>query len=125
MTKSFLVILVLIAAGCADSEDRGKETSVFLAVKKAAGKCQTSLPAMTWLRDLIQNSQNNPHYQGDFYAVSTSMGTVIVQQPLIMSCLGCIRFDCSGNPITTIEDSRLEELMQGINSDNKIYSWIE
>ena len=91
------------------------------AIRTACAKCGMSAVEMRWLAVRIQEAKDDVTKSGNFYAVPTSEGVVIIQQPVIMSCLGCLRFDCHGITPTLSESVIKDELIQGMNSGNLIY----
>lgn len=76
---------------------------------------------MSWLAAKIEEAENDVTKSGNFYAIPTSEGVVIVHQPMIMSCMGCARFDCQGNTPTLSQQVVQNELIPGMNSSNLIY----
>lgn len=114
---SFLLLTVLFSC----NENDGPMTSSG-AVDAACAKCHLNAFQMQWLSERIQEAQEKPEKNGNFYLISTSEGIVIVHQPAIMSCLGCLRFNCIGGTPTLSASVIEHELVPGMNSDNLIYS---
>lgn len=64
---------------------------------------------MQWLGTLIENAKTNTGQMGDIYAVPYDGNTVFIHQPVVMSCLACLLYDCDGNRIdmATVDTQKL------------------
>jgi hypothetical protein len=116
-TLQYLALVAL--AGCID-EDLNKN-SPEMAATMASRLCGTSTADLQWLQELMQNSQTDITLQGDLYAVRMEGRVIFVHQPLIMSCLACVLYDCEGNPIDVSTIDR-EKLREGMNPSSRIYT---
>lgn len=113
---SLLSILFLLLLACSEEE----RNPVDAAITKACRKCALQESEMVWLRDLIESSRQDGSAKGDFYVVQKdSDQTIIIHQPLIMSCMACIQYDCHGNKFA-VED-RLIFPYAEFNTVNRIY----
>jgi hypothetical protein len=112
------LILVTVAACVSDDFDKNSPKMAAIVSSKLCGKAASD---MKWLEDLIQNSQTDGTLHGDVYAVKLDGRVIFIHQPMIMSCLACVLYDCEGNPIamSTIDWEKLRDLM---NSSSKIYT---
>jgi hypothetical protein len=88
-----------------------------LAVSVAKKLCQKSSEEMVWLKDLIQQSETDASWRGNVYAINLDSRIVFVHQPFIMSCMGCLMYDCDGTKIdyASIDHQRLVTLMTSAN----------
>jgi hypothetical protein len=75
---------------------------------------------MPWLDEKIREAQSSPSKDGSFYAITTSAGVVIVHQPIVLSCMGCLRYDCFGNTPTLTEKVITDEVIPGMVDANRI-----
>lgn len=111
MKKYIYTITVLLLIACSDHDTYSES----FAVAKACKICDTNPSEMQWLRDIIQ--ENN----GNVYAINTSEGVFIIHQPIHMSCIGCVRYTCSGSQPTVVTPAVQEEIQNGIKKSNLIY----
>jgi hypothetical protein len=118
MKPALLFAVLFVLFSCTDHVIL-TETS---AIDAACARCGKSQEEMLWLSAKIGQAKNDPMMNGNFYAVSTSEGVVIVHQPVIMSCMGCGRFDCNGDASTVSPQVVVNELVPGMNSSNLIYA---
>ena len=86
----------------------------------ACEKCGKSQAEMQWLGTLIENAKTNTGQMGDIYAVPYDGNTFFIHQPVAMSCLACLVYDCSGNriDIATIDT---QKLTRGMNRSTLIF----
>jgi hypothetical protein len=115
---SFTVFSILLS--CSSQGLEGPLTAD-AAVYAACKKCQMSAVQMTWLSLKIKESKEKPEKSGNFWAISTSAGVIIAHQPTVMSCLGCVLFDCNGNTPSLSPSVVANEVIPGMNSTNLIY----
>src|SRR5689334_3684068 len=108
-TSLLLFLFSALLFSCGGDEPMTKEG----AVRAACAKCRLNTSQMTWLSLKIKEAQEKPEKNGNFYAISTSACVVIVHQPVVMSCLGCVRFDCSGNTPTLSSEVISNEVVPG------------
>jgi hypothetical protein len=95
-----------------------------LAITRAMDLCQSSSTEMTWLQVLIAESKSDPYFNGPIYAVPLADRVIFVHQPYVMSCLGCLLYDCGGNVVERSEVD-LEALVSGMTDSNMIYNPFE
>ena len=91
--RNFVICLVLLP-GCSDNQEKDLSE---IAVERASIYCHASSEQLTWLTLLIKESESNPSLAGPIYIFQSNGQTVFMHQPWIMSCLGCILYDCQGN----------------------------
>jgi hypothetical protein len=118
MKKLLYYVALFILLGCSD-DNKDPESA---AMTKACEKCGLVPADMAWLDKLVRESKAEPSKSGNFYAVKTSVGVLIVHQPMIASCLGCVRYDCNGEIPVLSEQVVINELIAGMTSENLIYS---
>ena len=82
--------------------------------------CKKSVDEMEWLKTLLQQSEADPALRGDIYAAPIDGTIIFVHQPLIMSCLACVLYDCDGNRIAAGSIAP-EKLIAGMKPVNLIY----
>jgi|SRR5690606_3064429 len=92
-TPFLLVVIILL--GC--SGDDPEKDSADLAIARASIHCSSSPAQLAWLRLVIHESETDASKKGIFYTFQSNGRTIIMHQPWIMSCLGCILYDCDGN----------------------------
>ena len=115
MSRISCLFLCLALAGC--NKDREPELST---VQLGRWLCQKSAAEMAWLSTLVHQVQTDMALNGDIYAGSIDGQVMFVHQPLIMSCLACVVYDCDGNRIdtSTIDHQKLGTI---IKPQNRIY----
>lgn len=115
-TISLLSILFLFLPACSEDESN----PVDAAISKACRTCEMKENEMIWLRNLIESAQYDASAKGDFYVVTKdSDETIIIHQPIVMSCLACIQYDCHG--VKLAEEDRLTLPFAEFNTRNRIY----
>lgn len=75
---------------------------------------------MLWLHALVQQMETDKSLSGDIYAGYAEGRIMFVHQPLIMSCLACIVYDCDGNRIDTATLDH-EKIRLILKPQNRIY----
>ncbi|HEY9049370.1 MAG TPA: hypothetical protein VIN08_25890 [Ohtaekwangia sp.] len=118
MNRNVILLFLLLSLLACSSDDLSLKESG--AIQKACERCQKNANDMKWLKEKIQDSQRSDYWKGNFYIVSTNEGEVIVHQPMVMSCFGCLRFDCNGNT-AVLSDAAIETVMHNINDGNLLY----
>jgi hypothetical protein len=118
LLKTCLFCLVIFLS-CTADDIYDDETRA--ALFRASNKCGSSPDQLDWLHELIQRSEHEVTLQGKIYAIQVDGTTVIMHQPWIMSCLGCILYDCNGNRLDN-SAVNFEKLLTGYNESNVIYS---
>ena len=121
MIRTLSILLVASALACSSDENELKVSSTALAVKRAAVFCHVPQSEMTWLALLIEASKDDISLAGPIYAFHSNEQSVFMHQPWIMSCMGCIMYDCEGNRL----DPQLvdqTELWAGFQNLTPIYS---
>jgi hypothetical protein len=66
---------------------------------------------MAWFTTLLQQASSSQI--GAIYAANIDGRTFFIHQPLIMSCLACVIYDCDGNriDIATVDLQRMAAAM--------------
>ena len=67
------------------------------AIARASVYCASSSGQLVWLRLLIEESEKDVSKRGIIYTFQSNGQTIFMHQPWIMSCMGCIMYDCHGN----------------------------
>jgi hypothetical protein len=75
---------------------------------------------MSWLSTLVQQVQTDGALMGDIYAGSVDGRVMFVHQPMIMSCLACVVYDCDGNRIdtSTLDHEKIRTILK---PENRIF----
>jgi hypothetical protein len=116
LTRSLLKLFCFITLLSCSNHELSTEPMAI-----ACEKCGKSRSEMQWLETLLEKIKTDPASRGDLYAVPFEGRTIILQQPIIMSCVACVLYDCDGNRIdnTTLD---IQEFMKGMNQSTRIYS---
>lgn len=109
---------MLILLSCEGEDEKPLGASIHL----AALQCGKSIDQMQWLTGLISRSEDDATLIGDIYAGKLDGQVVFIHQPLIMSCLACIVYDCDGNLLDRALFD-LEKLQQLVGDTHRIYRW--
>jgi len=114
------ILLMAALMACSSDENDPKVESLALAAKRAAVFCNTSPGEMDWVMDLIESSKGDPALAGPIYAFRSNGQAVFMHQPWVMSCLGCVLYDCEGN---RLEFGAIDQgaLTEGFQNLTKIY----
>ena len=75
---------------------------------------------MKWYKDLLDDMEKDEALLGHIYAASIDGNMVFIHQPMIMSCLACVLYDCDGNKID-IATLDHEKLRVEITFENRIF----
>jgi hypothetical protein len=89
-------------------------------LKKAASKCGQPVSNMQWLESLLLKSQTDFSLKGNIYAIRLNERVIFVNQPIIMSCMACLIYDCSGNRIN-LATVDIQKIIGQMNSSTLIY----
>lgn len=113
---AILLVFLPFCFSCEDGDDNNTSSSVYI----ASLRCAKSTSEMTWLQELIDKVKNDATQLGDIYAGKYGDQVVFIHQPIVMSCLACVVYDCDGNrlDIATLDHEKLRLL---INNWNVIY----
>lgn len=103
MTRALSILLVASALACSSDENELKVSATSLAVKRAAVFCNVPQSEMTWLALLIEATKDDISTAGPIYAFRSNGEGIFMHQPWIMSCMGCILYDCEGNRMDSQE----------------------
>ena len=117
MKSTLLFIATILLFACSDDAIHYEP----FAIRAACIRCHMSTAEMAWLSVKIKEAKDDVTKSGNFYAIPTSEGVIIVHQRIVMSCMGCLRYDCHGNTPTLSDDVVINELAPGMNSGNLIY----
>lgn len=83
--------------------------------------CEKSAVEMQWFKTLLHQAATDESLRGDIYAVPVDGNILFAHQPWLMSCFGCVLYDCGGNKIdmATVDH---EKVVAGMTADNRIFS---
>lgn len=121
MARTFSILFIAAVLACSSDDDEIKATNPALAVKRAARFCDVPQGEMTWLYVLIESSQSDPQLEGPIYAFRSNGQGIIMHQPWLRSCLGCILYDCAGNRLD-FQDIDATALSAGFQNLTEIYA---
>lgn len=124
MTRILTILFIAAALACSSDNNESKGTPLGLALKRAGSFCNVSQNEMDWLLKLIaeiESKDSDLSLQGPIYAFRSNGQGIFMHQPWIMSCLGCILYDCKGNRIDP-QDIDQSVLSAGFQSLTEIYS---
>lgn len=112
-----LLLLCLFLLSCEDSDEKNGESTTQL----GAWMCGKKLSEMQWLKDLVHEASTDPALNGDIYAGAVDGQMIFIHQPLIMSCLACVIYDCEGKrlDVSTLDH---EKILSITKPQHKIYS---
>ena len=121
MERSFAIIVIALVMSCSkqDAPDQPYPQEQH-AIELASAKCGGS-PEMTWLRDMIRQSESEDKYKGVIYAIEYRNGVAFLHQPWLSSCFGCLVYNCEGDKLI-VGGSAMDEIISGAKEDNVIYT---
>jgi hypothetical protein len=90
----------------------------------ACDQCHKTIPEMNWLEQIIVKAESEDSSKGSIYMGHLDGAVVIVYQPLIMSCLACLVYDCEGNRLS-LNAQQQESVVNIMSMENKIFSSVE
>lgn len=111
--------LAAITMACADDAAGPRDE----AMQRATMACGTSFTEMAWLDLLLTQAESTKTMSahGDVYMVPTSQGTVFVHQPVVMSCLGCFVYSCSGVRLEFSNPMTADDVIPGMKEENLLF----
>jgi len=117
MARVLSLLLCLSLLSCDDDEEKNGAYSAQI----GAFMCGKTPSEMTWLSDLVHEASTDPTLNGDIYAGQVDGQTIFIHQPLIMSCLACIIYDCDGKRLdaSTLDH---EQILTITTPVHKIYA---
>ncbi len=124
MARILTVLFIAAAMACSSDNNESKGTPIGLALKRASSFCNVSQNEMDWLLKLIveiESQESDLSLHGPIYAFRASGQSIFIHQPWIMSCFGCILYDCEGNRIDP-QDIDQSVLSAGFQNLTEIYS---
>ncbi len=95
MPRVVALLSIVLLLSC----DDGNPTSTSGPVTLGAVMCGKKPMEMMWLRDLVKKAQTDMALNGNIYRGYYDGQVIFIHQPMIMSCLACIIYDCSGNKL--------------------------
>src|SRR5688572_19182391 len=117
MLKISSLLLITLLLSC-ERSDTG--TPAARAVGMACITCGKTPSEMQWLKALILQSEVDMSLRGNIYRGYYDTQVIIIHQPMIMSCLACVIYDCDGNRLdTSVMDH--EKIRLNMDSHNLIY----
>jgi hypothetical protein len=116
MTRNLLTLICFVILLSCTNHDLSPDP-----VAIACEKCGKSRSEMQWMETLVASAKTNAPMMGDLYAVPFEGRVIILHQPMVMSCVACILYDCDGNRIdnSTID---LQAFIKGMSASTRIYS---
>lgn len=116
MTRSLLTLVCFITLYACVNHDLSPDP-----IEVACKQCGKSKSEMQWLQSLIESAKADTPLMGDIYAVPFGGRTIFLHQPMVMSCVACVLYDCEGNRIdaSTID---IQQFMKNVNSSTRIYT---
>jgi len=87
----------------------------------ATALCQKTGVEMQWFSILLQRAETDASLRGDIYAVSVDGHIIFAHQPMIMSCFGCVLYDCGGKKLDMANVDHAK-VVAGMREENRIYS---
>jgi hypothetical protein len=115
MLRTTRLLLFLLIFACEDNDLK------LAPVEMAGLHCGKNVAEMQWLQDLIKLGETNMAKRGDIYVGSYDGQVIFVHQPVILSCLACIIYDCQGNKLDP-SAMDLQKVVLNMESKNRIYS---
>lgn len=113
----FPYALLLALASCVN---HNLDNSTGQSLRAAATFCQKPAGEMEWFQSLLLRMETDAGLRGDIYAVSIDGNLIFIHQPAIMSCLGCVLYDCSGNKIAASAVDP-KKVIAGMKEENRIF----
>lgn len=114
MVRTTHLLLFLFIFACADNDRE------LPPVKLASMRCGKSVSEMQWLQDLIKLGEADMAKRGDIYAGSYDDQVIFIHQPLILSCLACVIYDCDGNKLDS-STMDVNKIILSMEPKNRIY----
>ena len=122
MTKRLLVAaFYFLTIGCEQGDADIRTPGETLQV--AASLCNKRPEDMQWLKTLLEKTRTDYSLAGDLYAGRVDDQVIFIHQPLIVSCLACVLYDCEGNalPAGSIAPEDLQLIMGEENRIHRAY----
>jgi hypothetical protein len=116
MNRTYAFIFFLLLTSCNDDDKH----SPIITAKMGSMMCGKTMGQMQWLKELVVQSETDMALMGDIYAGSVDGQIIFIHQPMVMSCLACVLYDCDGNKIEshTMDHEKLRLIMR---QENRIY----
>lgn len=110
MQRIFLPLVLAVLLSCDDSN---QESTLSRPVAIACAQCNKKPGEMAWLQNLIHLAKTDPSLMGAIYTGQHQGRVVFIHQPVVMSCLACVVYDCDGNKLdtSTLDHESLRLLM--------------
>ena len=120
MKSRFLVFLFICACASDNFSNKNPQT----ALRRARLACTADQNDMEWFETLLNRMQQEVTAEGRLYMGRVDGIVYFIHQPLMMSCLACVVYDCTGTRVELSQES-LPKLQSLISQDNIIYSNVE
>ncbi|MDQ2657193.1 MAG: hypothetical protein M3Y60_07210 [Bacteroidota bacterium] len=119
MPRVVTLLSILLLLSC----DDGNADSARGSVSLGAFMCGKKPMEMVWLRDLITKAKTDMALNGNIYRGYYDSQVIFIHQPLIMSCLACIIYDCDGNKLdpATLDHEKIRLNMTTANIVYRAY----
>jgi hypothetical protein len=106
--------------GCSDSDPKSFTEEQASAVRKACVACSASKAEMAWMTAIIEEAKDNAAKDGFIYSIKHGGRVIFIHQMFVLSCLGCVLYDCKGERIELNEVDH-ENVMSKMTEANLIY----
>ena len=117
MWRYTIIISLGLLVSCAKNEPESPYSST---LKKAGMLCGSSASKLLWMENILKQSESDPAMSGDVYGIVVDGRTLFVHQPMVMSCLGCLLYDCEGKRID-MASVDVEAVIMAMTPENRIF----
>lgn len=116
MSRSVSLFLIILLLSCEDNDRPTANGSVAI----GAFMCGKKPAEMLWLKDLITKAKTDMSQNGNIYRGFYDGEVIFIHQPMIMSCLACIVYNCDGKKLdpATLDH---EKLRLNMSAENLVY----
>lgn len=112
------ILLLILGASCeSDNLDPASHNG---SIRLAGFYCGKSTAEMQWYSQLLDDMEKNVGLRGDIYVATIDGNVVLIHQPIVMSCLACVLYDCEGNKIDMATMDH-EKLRLEMTFENRVF----
>ena len=115
------VSVSVFLSGCSDSDPKSLNEEQVSAVRKACVACSESKIEMAWMTAIIEEGKDDAAKAGFIYSIEQDGRVIFIHQMWVLSCLGCVLYDCNGERIELHEVDH-EDVISKMTEANLIYS---
>lgn len=76
---------------------------------------------MDWFATVLSEADSKPEQQGSIYVASIDEQIYFIHQPVIMSCLACVVYDCAGNRVQA-DPQFIEKMLPFLTPEHRLFS---